>query len=68
MLQFYFTLDIWGTDYNTDNWEPGLMTIFVIWQLIVTPDSIRNSCDVCLSKIESILEAKPKMYYAGMMP
>ena len=38
--------DIWDTDYNTDNWEPGLMTIFVTWQLIVTLDSIRNSCDV----------------------
>ena len=32
--------------YNTDNWEPGLMTIFVTWQLIVTLDSIRNSYDV----------------------
>ena len=40
------TCDIWDTDYNTDNWEPGLMTIFVTWQLIVTLDSIRNSCDV----------------------
>ena len=30
----------------SDNWEPGLMTIFVTWQLIVTLDSIRNSCDV----------------------
>ena len=38
--------DIWDTDYNTDNWEPEFMTIFVIWQLIVTLDSIRNSCDV----------------------
>ena len=38
--------DIWDTDYNTGNWEPGLMTIFVTWQLIVTLDSIRNSCDV----------------------
>ena len=28
--------DIWDTDYNTDNWEPGFMTIFVTWQLIVT--------------------------------
>ena len=28
------------TDYNTDNWEPWLMTIFVTWQLIVTLDSI----------------------------
>ena len=40
------TCDICDTDYNTDNWEPGLMTIFVTWQLIVTLDSIRNSCDV----------------------
>ena len=40
------TCDIWDTDYNTDNWEPGFMTIFVTWQLIVTLDSIRNSCDV----------------------
>ena len=40
--------DIWDTDYNTDNWEPEFMTIFVTWQLIVTLDSIRNSCDVFL--------------------
>ena len=40
------TCDICNTDYNTDNWEPGLMTIFVAWQLIVTLDSIHNSCDV----------------------
>ena len=26
--------DIWDTDYITHNWEPGLMTIFVTWQLI----------------------------------
>ena len=40
------TCDIWDTNYNTENWEPGLMKIFVTWQLIVTLDSIRNSCDV----------------------
>ena len=40
------TSDIWDTDYNSDNWEPEFMTIFVTWQLIVTLDSIRNSCDV----------------------
>ena len=40
------TCDIWDTDYNSDNWEPEVMTIFVTWQLIVTLDSIRNSCDV----------------------
>ena len=40
------TCDIWDTDYNSDNWEPEFMTIFVTWQLIVTLDSIRNSCDV----------------------
>ena len=38
------TCDIWDTDYNSDNWEPEFMTIFVTWQLIVTLDSIRNSC------------------------
>ena len=38
--------DIWDTDYNTDNWEPEFMTFFVTWQLIVTLDSIRNSCNV----------------------
>ena len=42
------TCDIWDTDNNSDNWEPEIMTIFVIWQLIVTLDSIRNSCDVFL--------------------
>ena len=36
------------TDYNTDNWEPGFMTIFVTLQLIVTLDSIRNSCNVSI--------------------
>ena len=40
------TCDIWDTDYDSDNWEPEFMTIFVIWQLIVTLDTIRNSCDV----------------------
>ena len=40
------TCDIWDTDYNSDNWEPEFMTIFVTWQLIVTLDSIRNSCDI----------------------
>ena len=40
------TCDIWDTEYNSDNWEPEFMTIFVTWQLIVTLDSIRNSCDV----------------------
>ena len=37
----------WDTDTdNSDNWEHEFMTIFVNWQLIVTLDSIRNSCDV----------------------
>ena len=42
------TCDIWDTDYNWDNWEPEFMTIFVAWQLRVTLDSIRNSCNVFL--------------------
>ena len=40
------TCDIWDTDYNSDNWEPEFMTIFVAWQLRVTLDGICNSCDV----------------------
>ena len=35
------TCDIWDTDYNTDNWEPGFMTIFVTFQLIVTLCTIK---------------------------
>ena len=38
--------DIWDTDYISDNWELDFLTIFVTWQLRVTLDSIRNSCDV----------------------
>ena len=55
------TCDIWDTDYNSDNWEPEFMTIFVIWQIIVTLDSIRNSCDVFLP-ISSSLFALPSFY------
>ena len=40
------TCDNWDTDYNSYNWEPEFMTIFVTWQSRVTLDSIRNSCDV----------------------
>ena len=42
------TCGLWDIDYKSDNWEPEFMTIFVTWQLIVTLDSIRNSCDVLL--------------------
>ena len=45
------TCDIWDTDYIPDNWEPEFMTINT-WQLRVTRDSIRNSCDVFLWRIE----------------
>ena len=45
------SIGIWDTaDYSTDNWGPGFMTIFVTLQLIVTLDSIRNSCDVFSQK------------------
>ena len=49
------TCDIWDTDYNSDNWEPEFMTIFVTWQLRVTLDSIRNSCDVLITIYHQIL-------------
>ena len=32
--------DYWDTGYNSDNWEPEFMTIFVIWQLRVTAFTI----------------------------
>ena len=40
---------LWDIDYNSDNWEPEFMTSFVTWQLRVTLDSIRNSCDVFIN-------------------
>ena len=40
------TCRLWDIDYNSDNREPEFMTIFVTWQLRVTLDRIRNSCDV----------------------
>ena len=35
------TCDVWGTDYNSDIWEPEFLTIFVTWQLRAPLDSIR---------------------------
>ena len=32
--------------YISDSWEPDFRTIILTWQLRVTLDSIRNSCDV----------------------
>ena len=46
------TWDIWETDYNSDNWDPEFITIFVAWQLRVKLDSIRNSCDVLFETSE----------------
>ena len=40
------TCGLWDIDYTSDNWELEFMTIFVTWHLIVTLDSIRNSCNV----------------------
>ena len=48
------TCDTWDTDYNFENWEPEFMIIFVTWQLRVTLDSIRNSCDVLTQSFHSI--------------
>ena len=50
------TCDIWDTNYNSDNWEPEFMTIFVAWQLIVTLDSISNFCDVFSIKLGLFLK------------
>ena len=40
------TCDNWDTGYNSYNWEPEFMAIFVILQSRVAVDSIRNSYDV----------------------
>ena len=53
------TCDNWDTDYNSYNWEPELMTIFITWQSRVTVDSIRNSCDV-LWQSQKIFNQKQK--------
>ena len=45
------TCGIWDTDYNSDNWEPEFITILLTWQLIVTLDSIRNSCEVFIRRL-----------------
>ena len=42
------TCDIWDTDFISDNWGPEFLTTCVTWQLRVTLDRIRNSCDVFL--------------------
>ena len=51
--------DIWDIDYNSDNWELEIMTIYVSWQLRVTLDSIRNSCDV----FEQILQTETCWFF-----
>ena len=33
-------------DYNSDHWEPDFLKIIVTWQLRVTVDNIRTSCNV----------------------
>ena len=44
----------WDTDYNSFNWEPDFMTIFVTWQSWVTVDSIRSSCNVLSGKYKKM--------------
>ena len=46
---------------NSDNWETEFMTIFVAWQLRVTLDSIRNSCDV-FHNVTTLSMLKKKNY------
>ena len=56
-MTYLVTCDIWDTNYNSDNWEPEFMPIFVAWQLRVTLDSIRNSCDVFILAFPNSPEA-----------
>ena len=50
------TCDIWDTDYISDNWEHVFLTIYVTWQLRVTLDSIRNSCDVYICHLGFVMK------------
>ena len=50
--------DLWPFETLTsisDNWEPEFMTIFVIWQLRVTLDIIRYSCNIYILTLYFIL-------------
>ena len=43
--------------YISVSWEPDFRTIIVTWQLRVTLDSIRNSCDVCFQLRKPFLQS-----------
>ena len=62
------TCDIWDTYYNSYNWEPEFMTIFVTCQSRMTVDSIRNSWDVLFTSFWSLISSvltrtKERKYY-----
>ena len=57
------TCGLWDIDYNFDNLEPEFMTIFVTWQLRVTLESIRNSCNVSHSITKNV-QMETRVTYA----
>ena len=46
------TCGLWDIDYNSNNWEPELMRIFVTWQSTVTLDEFHNK--ISSSSISSL--------------
>ena len=49
------TCCLWDIDYNSDNWEPKFVTLFMTWQFRVTLDRICNSCDVSFHWMKNVL-------------
>ena len=62
-LQFWIILTmiipetccLWDIDYNSDNWEPKFVTLFMTWQFRVSLDRICNSCDVSFHWMKNVL-------------
>ena len=63
VLQFWIILTMTIPDFNSDNQEPEVMTIFVTWQLRVTLESIRNSCNVSHSITKNV-QMETRVTYA----
>ena len=52
------TCDLWDTDYIDDNWEQQYEQLHCDLWIESDGDSIRNSCDVCISIIYIVYNPK----------
>ena len=51
MLEIFdLRLDIWDTDYISDNWEQQYLQLHCDFWIQSDGDSIRNSCDVLVRR------------------